>query len=110
MVDERIGRIPGFPAETAMLLKHLLISHHGHYEFGSPKRPKTVEALILYYVDDLDAKVESMQSFIEQDRGEEKRWTPFHRLFDRFIFKEGGGRLPDNEDLSAPELKKTRDF
>lgn len=110
MVDERISGIPGFPVETAMLLKHLLISHHGHYEFGSPKRPKTIEALILYYVDDLDAKMESMQSFIEQDLDQDKRWTPFHRFFDRFIFKKSGGRPPGGDEFSGPKLKKTQDL
>jgi 3'-5' exoribonuclease len=91
MVEERIARIEGFPEELAMLLKHLLLSHHGQYEYGSPKRPKTLEANILYYLDDLDAKVSGIQEFI--NKGEEgERWTAFHRMFDRFFYKGEEGR------------------
>jgi 3'-5' exoribonuclease len=95
MVEERIAQIKGFPKELAMLMKHLMISHHGQYEWGSPKRPKTLEANILYYLDDLDAKVNGIQEFI--NRGEEgERWTAFHRMFDRFFYKgvgEEGGKV-----------------
>jgi len=86
MVEEKISHIKGFPKELAMLMKHLMISHHGQYEWGSPKRPKTLEANILYYLDDLDAKVSGIQEFM--NRGEEgERWTAFHRMFDRFFYK-----------------------
>jgi len=109
MVDEKIRQIHGFPEELCMLLKHLIISHHGEYEYGSPKRPKTIEALILYYLDDLDAKVESVQSFIEKDKGENKKWTAFHRLFDRFIFKEGGEKGEEEEGRYVHGVKKSED-
>ena len=89
MVEERIAQIKDFPKELAMLMKHLMISHHGQYEWGSPKRPKTLEANILYYLDDLDAKVSGIQEFM--DKGEEgERWTAFHRMFDRFFYKGEG--------------------
>jgi 3'-5' exoribonuclease len=86
MVEEKISQIKGFPKGLAMLMRHLMISHHGQYEWGSPKRPKTLEANILYYLDDLDAKVSGIQEFI--NKGEEgERWTAFHRMFDRFFYK-----------------------
>lgn len=89
MVDERIARIEGFPPELAMLVRHLLISHHGQYEWGSPKRPKTLEAHILYYLDDLDAKVNGIQEFMK--KGEEgAKWTDYHRMFERFFYKGDG--------------------
>jgi len=89
MVEERIAQIKGFPKELAMLMKHLMISHHGQYEWGSPKRPKTLEATILYYLDDLDAKVSGIKEFM--DKGEEgAKWTDFHRIFDRFFYKGEG--------------------
>jgi 3'-5' exoribonuclease len=109
MVEEKIRQIQGFPGELSMLLKHLIISHHGKYEYESPKRPMTIEALILYYLDDLDAKVENMQSFIEKDRGENKRWTAFHRMFDRFIFKEGRERVEEEEEQDSYRVKKVGD-
>ncbi|MBW2038793.1 MAG: HD domain-containing protein [Deltaproteobacteria bacterium] len=89
MVEKEISRIEDFPPELAMLIKHLIISHHGQYEWGSPKRPKTLEANILYYLDDLDAKVNGIKEFMK--KGEEgARWTDFHRMFDRFFYKGDG--------------------
>ncbi|MFB3924438.1 MAG: 3'-5' exoribonuclease YhaM family protein [Syntrophales bacterium] len=87
MLDSKISRIEHFPKQLAMELRHILLSHHGSMEFGSPKRPKTLEALIIHYIDDLDAKVNAFQRHIEASDGEESDWTPFHRLFERFIYK-----------------------
>ena len=56
LVENKIAAIENFPAELAMLVKHLLVSHHGAYEFGSPKLPQTLEAVILHSLDDLDGK------------------------------------------------------
>jgi len=87
MIDEKIRKIEGFPAELAMLVKHMILSHHGVYEYGSPKRPKTVEATILSYLDDLDAKVNSLQALIESEAESASNWTGYHRLYDRYIYK-----------------------
>jgi 3'-5' exoribonuclease len=87
MVDARISALKDFPSQLAMKLRHLLLSHHGDLEYGSPKRPKTVEALIVHYIDDLDAKVNAFQEFISASRDDESDWTPFHRLFERYIYK-----------------------
>lgn len=95
MVDAKIATIPDFPEQTAMELRHLMLSHHGVLEYGSPKRPKTLEALIVHYIDDLDAKVNAFQETIRGAQDSESDWTPYHRLFDRYIYK---GRKPDSED------------
>ena len=87
MVDTKIAAIPDFPEQIAMELRHLILSHHGVLEYGSPKRPKTLEALIVHYMDDLDAKVNAFQEYIRDARDEESDWTPYHRLFERFIYK-----------------------
>jgi 3'-5' exoribonuclease len=87
LIEEKIQQIPDFPAELAMLLKHMILSHHGQYEFGSPKRPKIVEAIILYYLEDMDSKVSSVQSLIKRERETESKWTSYHRLYDRYIYK-----------------------
>ena len=99
MVDAKIATIPDFPEQTAMELRHLMLSHHGVLEFGSPKRPKTLEALIVHYMDDLDAKVNAFQETIREDRDGESDWTPYHRLFDRYIYK---GRKQCDEDAGMP--------
>lgn len=87
MVDQKIQAVPGFPASLAMELKHLLLSHHGEYDYGSPKRPQTLEALLLHHLDDLDAKMNGFWGWIEKEKDLPSRWTSFHRTFDRFIFK-----------------------
>ena len=89
MVAEKIQRIPEFPEELSTLLKHIILSHHGEYAFGSPKLPQTLEALLLHHVDDLDAKVNGFLTWIEKEKGEPSRWTSYHKLFDRFILKPG---------------------
>lgn len=86
MVSKKIEAIEGFPEERAMLLKHLIISHHGRYEWGSPKRPKTIEAELLHRLDDLDAKVEGILEWIGKGEG---RWTEFHRGFERAFWRGG---------------------
>jgi 3'-5' exoribonuclease len=98
MIDEKIGSIPEFPEELAMLLKHIVLSHHGEYTFGSPKRPKTLEALLLHQLDDLDAKVNGFLAWIEKEKDNLSRWTSYHKLFERFIFKpESQGQQVEDE-------------
>jgi 3'-5' exoribonuclease len=88
MVEEKIRSIEGFPSDLELLLKHMLLSHHGEYMYGSPRRPKTLEAFILSHVDDLDAKVNGFQQFVQKDNDSESKWSPYHRLFDRYLFKQ----------------------
>ena len=87
MINEKIRLIPDFPQELAVELRHLIISHHGEYQYGSPKRPKTLEAFILYYLDDLDAKVEEIQSFIQREEENQSKCAGYHKMLERFIYK-----------------------
>ena len=59
-----------FPAELLLRLKHMILSHHGTYEFGSPKLPMTPEAIALHYLDNFDAKVHSFTRDIREDRNQ----------------------------------------
>jgi len=61
MIEEKIAAIPDFPAAKRILVEHLVLSHHGKYEFGSPKLPMTPEAIVLHYLDDLDAKMQTVR-------------------------------------------------
>jgi 3'-5' exoribonuclease len=102
MIGEKIKGLVGFPANLALRLKHMILSHHGQLEFGSPKRPKTPEALILSFLDDLDAKVTAMQALIAGGAGVDENWTPFNRFFERFIYKGGDGTAtPSGTDAPA---------
>ncbi|HJV67126.1 MAG TPA: HD domain-containing protein [Geomonas sp.] len=102
MLQERISTLLGFPFELGMLLKHMLLSHHGQYEYGSPKRPKTVEATILNYLDDLDSKINGIRTHIRKEPDNPSRWTSYHRLYDRYFFKANG--LPEEEILHPEEF------
>jgi 3'-5' exoribonuclease len=100
MLHEKIVDIPGFPADTAMLLKHMILSHHGQYEYGSPKRPKTLEATILNYLDDLDSKINGIRTHIGKEPESLSRWSSYHRLYDRYFYKDAVGR--DEEEPPHP--------
>src|SRR5579859_4137289 len=78
MLQSKIAMIPGFPDELKTLLEHLIISHHGQYEFGSPKLPMFPEALMLHYLDDLDSKMESMRAHFEKEAALENEWTTYN--------------------------------
>jgi 3'-5' exoribonuclease len=77
MLQAKIALIPGFPDEMKTLLEHLIISHHGQYEFGSPKLPMFPEALMLHYLDDLDSKMENMRALFEREAELENPWTSY---------------------------------
>ncbi len=87
MVDEKLAGMKNFPNETALRLKHIILSHHGEYEFGSPKRPKFLEAFALHLIDDLDAKMNGLGRFMEKDM-KEGAWTDFNKMFDRYFLKD----------------------
>jgi 3'-5' exoribonuclease len=62
MIEQKIAGIPNFPAAKRLLVEHLVLSHHGEYEYGSPKLPMTAEAIVLHYLDNLDAKMQTVHS------------------------------------------------
>jgi 3'-5' exoribonuclease len=85
MLQAKIASLPGFPEELKTLLEHLIISHHGHYEFGSPKLPMFPEALVLHYLDDLDSKMESMRAHFEREAESESTWTTYNPSLGRTL-------------------------
>lgn len=78
MLQAKVAALPGFPEELRTLLEHLIISHHGQYDFGSPKLPMFPEALMLHYLDDLDSKMEAMRAQFERDSTLESAWTTYN--------------------------------
>ncbi len=88
-----------FPAELLLQLKHMIVSHHGTYEFGSPKLPMTLEAVALHYLDNLDAKIHLFSREIKDDPGESS-WTPFQQTLGRRIYK-GASAPPTSVGLES---------
>ncbi len=88
MLDQKCAGFPGFPPKLKLLVEHLILSHHGKYEFGSPKLPMFPEALMLHYLDDLDSKLESMRSSVSSDRQEFEDWTRYNPSLERSLLKK----------------------
>jgi 3'-5' exoribonuclease len=88
MIDKKIADIPDFPVQLALELRHLILSHHGEFEYGSPKRPKTMEALAVHYMDDLDAKLNAFQSLTVNSNNADSDWTAYNRFFERYLYKK----------------------
>jgi 3'-5' exoribonuclease len=86
MLEKRIAAIENFPKELALLLKHMIVSHHGTRDFGSPEPPKTLEAVILNYLDELDSKINGIRGFMASE-DPESPWTSYHRVLERFFYK-----------------------
>jgi 3'-5' exoribonuclease len=107
MVEEKLAGLKGFPQETALRLKHVISSHHGEYEFGSPKRPKFLEAFALHLMDDLDAKMNGISRFMERDR-QEGNWTDFNRLFARYFLKGKMGDMEEQTEDPLPDRERQR--
>ena len=86
MVDDKLSGIDHFPEDQMLLLKHMIVSHHGTREFGSPEPPKTIEAVLLNYIDEIDSKVNAVRDFIASEDPDET-WTSYHRLLERHFYK-----------------------
>jgi 3'-5' exoribonuclease len=92
MVDQKAKQAAtltgsAFPTELLLRLKHLIVSHHGSYEFGSPKLPMTPEAIALHYLDNFDAKLHAFTRDIREDGNAGSAWTPFNQALERRLFK-----------------------
>src|SRR4051812_27111470 len=85
MLHHKLAGLPDFPDEYKVLIEHLIISHHGQYEFGSPKLPMFPEALLLHYMDDLDSKIEAMRAHFEKELGSESEWTGYNPSLGRSL-------------------------
>ena len=103
MLQAKLAQMPDFPEELKTLVEHLIISHHGHYEFGSPKLPMFPEALMLHYLDDLDSKMESMRAHFERESGTEGAWAGYNPSLARPLLNTA--KFLDNESATATETE-----
>src|SRR5271169_5388011 len=83
MLQAKLQHMPDFPESLKTLIEHLIISHHGQYDFGSPKLPMFPEALMLHYLDDLDSKMEAMRAMFEREAGMDSPWTSYNASLGR---------------------------
>ena len=103
MLQAKLTQIPGFPEELKTLVEHLIISHHGQYDFGSPKLPMFPEALMLHYLDDLDSKMEAMRAHFERESSMDGPWTSYNPSLGRPLLNTEKFLTPKKS--AAPEEK-----
>jgi 3'-5' exoribonuclease len=88
MVADKLRGLPDFPPRLRTLVEHMILSHHGQLEFGSPKVPQFPEALLLHYLDDMDSKMECMRALIENDRQADGSFTAWSAPLERAALKK----------------------
>lgn len=98
MVRDKVRQIPNFPPELWDRLQHIILSHHGKLEFGSPKEPMFMEALAVNYMDDLDSKLEAMREQYETDKDRPGDFTARSRPLGRELLKP----ITDSAPAAAP--------
>ena len=99
MIGKAAAQIKDFPEELLEQLQHLILSHHGRLEFGSPTVPMTVEAFVLSFVDDLDAKMNQTEQLRRKMKSGEKGWTDYQRTLERYLYLGGfEEKLQPSED------------
>lgn len=84
LVSREIDKIPGFPADMKSKLLHMITSHHGRYEWQSPKRPKCMEAVMIHYADTMEADLWQFRQAKQNNPGEE--WSPYVRSLERYLY------------------------
>jgi 3'-5' exoribonuclease len=115
MLQAKLESLPDFPVELKTLLEHMIISHHGQYDFGSPKLPMFPEALMLHYLDDLDSKMEAMRAHFAREIELEGPWTSYNASLGRPLLDSAkflqGEKIPATkagaEDSGSPPATPT---
>jgi 3'-5' exoribonuclease len=114
MVEKKLTNLPDFPHNLRVLVEHIILSHHGKYEFGSPKLPMIPEAVLLHYLDDLDAKMQTIRSEFSRAEAQGRapgQLTEWVRALERPLLNTAGYlgeqaqpvELPLEEPVSVPE-------
>src|SRR5260221_8450875 len=103
MLQAKLALQPSFPDELKTMIEHLIISHHGQYDFGSPKIPMFPEALMLHYLDDLDSKMEAMRAQFEREADLEGAWTTYNPSMGRPLLNSAKFLRPKPAPAPAPE-------
>lgn len=104
MLKEKIRTLDGFPEEAGLHLAHMIASHHGELEWGSPKRPKTIEALLLHAIDNIDAKICSADKSLKEAEARQSSWTEQLRMFGRPLVRTPD--LPENRQPSPAQSER----
>ena len=89
LVERKAKEISNFPVELKHICKHLVLTHHGKLEYGSPKRPKFLEAMVVGMIDELDSRINSMMTYMNAQMSEsnpEQKWSSYNSMYDRYFY------------------------
>jgi 3'-5' exoribonuclease len=100
MVAGAIAQLSDFPAELSLRVRHMLVSHHGRYEWGSPRRPQTLEAIALHHIEEMSAQINRFSGLLSARRDPSQPWTDYDRLLGRQLYAGPG------DDLSIEETSQ----
>jgi 3'-5' exoribonuclease len=113
IVEEKVRAIPDFPPKLRTLLEHMILSHHGQMEYGSPKVPLFPEALLLHHLDNLDSKMECMRALSAKDTLVVGNWTAYSPALERAVLKKlrylNAAPVPTRESVPQPPQHATLD-
>ncbi len=102
MVEDALRKLPGFPPLLRDLVEHMILSHHGSLEFGSPRLPMFLEAMLLHQIDNLDSKMEAMRAHVAKDRQATGVWTGYNPALERIVLKKERYLMePDKQAAAA---------
>lgn len=110
MVAREAATIKDFPDNILMHIQHLILSHHGKLEFGSPTLPMTPEAMILSYVDDLDSKMNMIEQLRRRQKEDGERWSEYQRSLERFLLLRPLERAVEKTEQEEHHLIQKRLF
>ncbi len=108
IIEPFLKKVKELDREIELHLKHIILSHHGEYEFGSPKRPKTREALIVHFADNIDAKLNAVTTLIDGMEETQETWSKFQRFLDRKIYRPVNTRelVQDKKEQKKRSIEK----
>ena len=97
MIDQKIKSLDSFPKDLELMVKHTLLSHHGHFEFGSPRLPSILPAIALHYADEMDAKVSGFINIKEENKDFKEKWSKWIWWLERSIYLDEEASLEEKE-------------
>jgi 3'-5' exoribonuclease len=106
IIADKIHQLPGFPPRLRTLVEHLVLSHHGEMQFGSPKVPMFPEALLLHHIDNLDSKMDCMRGSLGNDRHVDGCWTGYNPALDRPLLKKQRFLDPEPEQPATAGVQQ----
>ena len=107
MVGHEAAKIKDFPEELLVRIQHLILSHHGRLEFGSPTVPMTPEAFLLSFIDDLDSKMNLIEQLRRKQKSEGPQWSEYQRTLERFLYLEPLDDAPaEQSDSTSPQHRQ----